>query len=184
MVRCTVVFSCVRFFFSSRRRHTRCALVTGVQTCALPISRATSTLRSGSRKTTIFDSPSSECRSVLIKAGEVALIYRVAVALAAFAIVPVQAAGPPSIAGRWANEDGRAIVEFAPCGAKMCGPIQRFLIPEPQGGARDSKKPDRAKRDRRLRGSQVFWGLTAVGGVWQGHGYRIGRGAWRERGGE
>src|SRR3546814_4502983 len=26
-----------RFFFSSRRRHTRCALVTGVQTCALPI---------------------------------------------------------------------------------------------------------------------------------------------------
>src|SRR3546814_9187359 len=26
------------FFFSSRRRHTRCALVTGVQTCALPIS--------------------------------------------------------------------------------------------------------------------------------------------------
>src|SRR3546814_4077414 len=30
------------FFFSSRRRHTRCALVTGVQTCALPISRIVS----------------------------------------------------------------------------------------------------------------------------------------------
>src|SRR3546814_7923177 len=29
---------CVFVFFSSRRRHTRCALVTGVQTCALPIS--------------------------------------------------------------------------------------------------------------------------------------------------
>src|SRR3546814_16909196 len=27
----------VSVFFSSRRRHTRCALVTGVQTCALPI---------------------------------------------------------------------------------------------------------------------------------------------------
>src|SRR6184192_2681613 len=27
------------FFFSSRRRHTRCRLVTGVQTCALPISQ-------------------------------------------------------------------------------------------------------------------------------------------------
>src|SRR3546814_13780641 len=26
------------FFFASRRRHTICALVTGVQTCALPIS--------------------------------------------------------------------------------------------------------------------------------------------------
>src|SRR3546814_1136015 len=33
--------SCLSFFFvSSRRRHTRCALVTGVQTCALPISPA------------------------------------------------------------------------------------------------------------------------------------------------
>src|SRR3546814_8502523 len=33
-------FVCVgSVFFSSRRRHTRCALVTGVQTCALPISR-------------------------------------------------------------------------------------------------------------------------------------------------
>src|SRR3546814_6429467 len=32
------------FFFSSRRRHTRCALVTGVQTCALPISPASSFL--------------------------------------------------------------------------------------------------------------------------------------------
>src|SRR3546814_20033406 len=28
------------FFFSSRRRHTRCALFTGLQTCALPISGA------------------------------------------------------------------------------------------------------------------------------------------------
>src|SRR3546814_10249945 len=32
------VFFVSFFFFSSRRRHTRCALVTGVQTCALPIS--------------------------------------------------------------------------------------------------------------------------------------------------
>src|SRR3546814_2913603 len=33
------MFVCILiFFFSSRRRHTRCALVTGVQTCALPIS--------------------------------------------------------------------------------------------------------------------------------------------------
>src|SRR3546814_3645133 len=41
---CCCVRSCVSrcgifviVFFSSRRRHTRCALVTGVQTCALPI---------------------------------------------------------------------------------------------------------------------------------------------------
>src|SRR3546814_8229916 len=35
----TVMFIYIIFFFSSRRRHTRCALVTGVQTCALPIYR-------------------------------------------------------------------------------------------------------------------------------------------------
>src|SRR3546814_1819950 len=33
-------FVFVVFFFSSRRRHTRCTLVTGVQTCALPILAA------------------------------------------------------------------------------------------------------------------------------------------------
>src|SRR3546814_8640823 len=35
------------FFFSSRRRHTRCALVTGVQTCALPIFQPTGNLHLG-----------------------------------------------------------------------------------------------------------------------------------------
>src|SRR3546814_2916364 len=34
---CIILYRLV-FFFASRRRHTRCALVTGVQTCALPIS--------------------------------------------------------------------------------------------------------------------------------------------------
>src|SRR3546814_18613305 len=46
-------FMFVVFFFSSRRRHTRCALVTGVQTCALPIFRdaglAVPNLTTGSR---------------------------------------------------------------------------------------------------------------------------------------
>src|SRR3546814_785618 len=36
---CVRHFGFSLFFFSSRRRHTRCALVTGVQTCALPILR-------------------------------------------------------------------------------------------------------------------------------------------------
>src|SRR3546814_1669951 len=34
---CIFLFSWFFVFFSSRRRHTRCALVSGVQTCALPI---------------------------------------------------------------------------------------------------------------------------------------------------
>src|SRR3546814_2982131 len=36
---CSYIYVLI-FFFSSRRRHTRCALVTGVQTCALPIYRS------------------------------------------------------------------------------------------------------------------------------------------------
>src|SRR3546814_4319194 len=38
MTRCDFFYLLFCFFFSSRRRHTICALVTGVQTCALPIS--------------------------------------------------------------------------------------------------------------------------------------------------
>src|SRR3546814_1458552 len=37
----------IYFFVSSRRRHTRCALVTGVQTCALPLARGANKLEPG-----------------------------------------------------------------------------------------------------------------------------------------
>lgn len=87
------------------------------------------------------------------------------------AVAPVQAADKPALAGRWINEDGRAVVEFAPCGGAMCGHIQRFLIAEPAGGARDAKNPDRSKRGQRLLGSRVFWGLTREGASWAGQGY-------------
>src|SRR3546814_8096175 len=54
------------FFFSSRRRHTRCALVTGVQTCALPISDANLRTTSGPlsvepSSTTITSKSSNVC---------------------------------------------------------------------------------------------------------------------------
>src|SRR3546814_19734539 len=42
---------CYVLYFSSRRRHTRCALVTGVQTCALPIFTTT---RDPDGRTTVF----------------------------------------------------------------------------------------------------------------------------------
>src|SRR3546814_9042104 len=48
MIIITLCFLVV-FFFSSRRRHTRCALVTGVQTCALPISKLAQELDVGLR---------------------------------------------------------------------------------------------------------------------------------------
>src|SRR3546814_11294206 len=43
------------FFFSIRGRHTRCALVTGVQTCALPISAGANFLLEAIRKTNSLD---------------------------------------------------------------------------------------------------------------------------------
>src|SRR3546814_13851776 len=45
--KCIVLSMYLILFFSSRRRHTRCALVTGVQTCALPISHVTVADRDG-----------------------------------------------------------------------------------------------------------------------------------------
>src|SRR3546814_7460481 len=52
MFLCFFVF----FFFSSRRRHTRCALVTGVQTCALPISTFSWCAKEPERGTAAFPS--------------------------------------------------------------------------------------------------------------------------------
>src|SRR3546814_8258214 len=40
----------VMFFFSSRRRHTRCALVTVVQTCALPIYEMSINIHAGTTR--------------------------------------------------------------------------------------------------------------------------------------
>src|SRR3546814_2099565 len=57
-----LVFLC--FFFSSRRRHTRCALVTGVQTCALPILRRVL----GVSTTTTACSRRNNCRLAVIVA--------------------------------------------------------------------------------------------------------------------
>src|SRR3546814_7328992 len=45
------------FFFSSRRRHTRCALVTGVQTCALPISLRNTSRYSRNSQSYILSQP-------------------------------------------------------------------------------------------------------------------------------
>src|SRR3546814_5644564 len=53
------------FFFSSRRRHTKCALVTGVQTCALPISTTGVTIMSDiiSELSGQFGIPSAQAES-------------------------------------------------------------------------------------------------------------------------
>src|SRR3546814_4973716 len=61
-------------FFSSRRRHTRCALVTGVQTCALPIStlsahppRPADLARPGKAATEKKATPEPEVRATIMR---------------------------------------------------------------------------------------------------------------------
>src|SRR3546814_14927572 len=57
------------FFFSSRRRHTRCALVTGVQTCALPICAFGPLLQSGRTETEEDDERRPYPQSHCVRAG-------------------------------------------------------------------------------------------------------------------
>src|SRR3546814_5587316 len=68
------------FFFSSRRRHTRCALVTGVQTCALPIWNC---------PTRAHPARSARAASVATAAIAVAVIVDVAAIVDAAAVVVV-----------------------------------------------------------------------------------------------
>src|SRR3546814_9974031 len=68
------------FFFSSIRRHTRCALVTGVQTCSLPISFVVKALKMRDCSIVyasepnrapfyiVFDTPSGERQGLLVYA--------------------------------------------------------------------------------------------------------------------
>src|SRR3546814_7471120 len=68
------------FFVSSRRRHTRCALVTGVQTCALPIctSRTASTIPPGVRTARATASPATAGQTT---GGSVVVVARAVVVL-------------------------------------------------------------------------------------------------------
>src|SRR3546814_2647135 len=53
------------FLFSSRRRHTRCALVTGVQTCALPICGVVAMTWGALSRCWLCDHPSARQAMVL-----------------------------------------------------------------------------------------------------------------------
>ena len=100
------------------------------------------------------------------------MVQKFACILLALAIFPAKAiAAPQPITGRWSTDDGKAIVEIMPCGAKVCGRVVRLLIQEPPGGQRDERNPDKAKRSRKVEGMQIYWDLAADGAVWKGRGY-------------
>ena len=99
------------------------------------------------------------------------MFHRYALALVAFTAVPSLAAAPPALAGRWKTDDGKGIVVMTPCGAKMCGHIERLLIKQPAGGQLDERNPDKAKRGRKVAGLRIYWDLAPDGNVWKGQGY-------------
>ena len=80
-------------------------------------------------------------------------------------------AAPSPIIGKWKTDDSSSVISFYKCGDAVCGKIDRFLVPEPAGGARDSKNPDKAKRSDRLLGKPIFWNLTPDGDSFEGKGY-------------
>jgi len=94
-----------------------------------------------------------------------------AACLAVAAMVPAAFAAEP-ITGRWVTGEKDAVVAIAKCGAALCGRIEKFLVPPPQGNdQRDVNNPDAAKRSRRLIGTAILFGLTADGDVWKGQVY-------------
>lgn len=95
---------------------------------------------------------------------------RVLTVIALLAAMPT-AAQANTIEGNWKTDDGKSIIQFYPCGASMCGKIARFLVPEPKGGARDDKNPDKALRTRKLLGLQIFSNLAPAKTRFKGKGY-------------
>src|SRR3546814_1422300 len=71
---CVYDVCAVLFFFSSRRRHTRCALVTGVQTCALPILRRTYPTRNTWNGTNATGDVSDPCRLWRVLANKISVV--------------------------------------------------------------------------------------------------------------
>jgi uncharacterized protein (DUF2147 family) len=80
-------------------------------------------------------------------------------------------ASAPEIIGRWASADGKAVVEIAPCGPKMCGCIVKVLSPAPGQSTTDIRNPDPAKRSRPILGLTILSGFTASGDRWAGQIY-------------
>ncbi|MDG5751845.1 DUF2147 domain-containing protein [Qipengyuania sp. XHP0211] len=80
---------------------------------------------------------------------------------------PALAADP--VQGRWMTEEKDAVITIAPCGAKLCGRISKFLVAPPQGlDQRDVNNKDASKRSRKLLGMPVLTGFAEDGDEWRG----------------
>jgi uncharacterized protein (DUF2147 family) len=84
-----------------------------------------------------------------------------------FAFAPLSAAEP--IEGRWVTAEKDAVIAIAPCGAKLCGRIDRFLVAPPQGlDQRDVNNKNPELRVRKLLGMAILTGFAEDSKQWRG----------------
>ncbi len=84
------------------------------------------------------------------------------------AAAPVRAATEASPAGLWLTDDGKAVVRIAPCGAKLCGHIDRVLDRGRDVPTTDLNNPDPKLRSRPITGLPTLWGFSRSGTAWKG----------------
>ena len=93
-------------------------------------------------------------------------------ALGALIVAASPALGSEPVTGRWVTAEKDGVILIAPCGKSLCGTIDRFLVPPPQGlDQRDVNNPDAKLRTRKLLGMPILSGFTADGDVWRGRIY-------------
>jgi uncharacterized protein (DUF2147 family) len=80
--------------------------------------------------------------------------------------LPVHAATPAPIFGHWVTDDRTAIIRIEPCGAQLCGTIERVL--NPKAPPNDINNPDPVHRTQPLVGARVLSGFSGSGAHWQG----------------
>lgn len=92
--------------------------------------------------------------------------------LAAFMLVASPASAAEQVAGRWVTAEKDGVILIAACGKAMCGTIERFLVPPPQGAdQRDINNPEPKLRTRRLLGLPILSGFTEDSELWRGRIY-------------
>lgn len=95
------------------------------------------------------------------------MIRTVLTAAALVAATPILAADP--IAGAWVTASHDGLVRIGDCGGSVCGRLERFLTPPPQGAdQRDVNNPDARLRSRKLLGLPILTGFKQDGAVWRG----------------
>lgn len=94
---------------------------------------------------------------------------QIGIFFAAAFLAATSASAESPVTGRWLTAEKDAVILIAPCGSQVCGTIDRFLVPPPQGlDQRDVNNRDPARRSRKLLGMAILTGFTPDGSLWRG----------------